>query len=254
MTSLVKCVENADYADIREGVAAVSRTVEYLHGAGVRIDIGHRHRFWEYGSAVQALLSVYNDTVPKLHVLDVGSGCGAIGPTLSYAFNTEVTECEPDPGLAQHRIGCNEALRKSGHPELHVHLCGFGGLPPYQYDAVFSISVIEHLPKDLEKICWKELVDHLKPNGLLFVTVDCVEYSNKPYVFDNLRAQNFTTDMIAQRVKELESYGMVPMGKPDYQYKGPHVHDYTFFRIGMIKNASGVSNDMEREMWHSRVR
>lgn len=232
--SLVKSLEPDDYLELREGTQSVERLAKYINGS-VRIDIPHPNRYWEYGSAVQAFLSVYGEQTAGKKVLDIGSGWSPLGPTLSYCFNVDVTECEPDIGACSMRAAVNAKLAKAGKPELKVHHRGFGNLVDGQFDAVFCISVIEHLPVDVEDRCWREMADRVKPTGLLFLTADCVEHVGKPYVFDNLRVQNFTAEAFRSRVEKLKEFGFTPMGRPDYRYHGATVHDYTFYRLGFIR-------------------
>jgi SAM-dependent methyltransferase len=239
--TLVNALHPDDYSEIVEGVQAVQNAVQFLHHRGVRIEIPHTHRWWEYGTAVQLLLTHYKEDLPQIEVLDVGAGWGAVGPTLSLFYGTKVTECEPDLQCRQSRTRCNDILREQGKPEIDVTSRDILCLPDHKYDAVFCISVIEHLAPATEAACWRELVSRLKPNGLLFITMDCVPDPRKQYAFDNLRCQNFTM-------------GMIPMGKPDYAYKGSFVFDYSFFRAGFVKNGSHITNDVERTVRDSGVR
>jgi SAM-dependent methyltransferase len=226
-----------DYIDIQAGVQAVRGAVEFLWSRGVRIDIPHPHRFWEYGTAMQMVMDQHQERLPDIEVLDVGSGWGAIGPALNLLFNTSVTECEPGLIERSDRVKCDEVLRSQGKKGIQTLGNNSDNLPPRLYDAVFCISVIEHMPPAQEARAWRNLIDRVKPGGLFFADVDCVPVAGKQYTFDNLRAQNFTIDMMKERVQWLRSYGMVPLGEPDFTYHGDQVHDFTFFRVGMMKGA-----------------
>lgn len=235
MTSLVGTVKEEDYSDIFEGVQSVKGATIWFQQHGARIEIGHPHRFWEYGSAVQALLSLEPELMQHLHVLDIGAGYGALGPTLAKKFHTNVIECEPDLNCISARSVVNKLLSSNGGRQILAMPAGFENLPEGKFDAVFCISVIEHLPSAVEKNCWAEMAKRVKDNGLLFVTLDCVEYAGVSYTFDNLRAQNFTLAMIKERFDKIVEMGFVPMGKPDFEYYGAAVYDYSFFRMGFIK-------------------
>lgn len=239
--SLIGCIQDEDYAEIQEGVQAVKRTVDWLSQYQVRIDVPHPHRYWEYGTAVQAFLSVYTESLDKKEVLDIGSGWSPLGPTLSYCYNVNVTECEPDVNACAMRLGVNHVLHQARKKPLQVHNWGFGNLPGKKYDAVFCVSVVEHLPVEVEDKCWQEMSDRLKPGGLLFVTADCVEVAGRAYQFDNLRVQNFLPEAFRSRIKKLQEMGLTPMGRPDFRYHGAKVCDYTFFRMGFVKMPQAVT-------------
>lgn len=235
MTSLVGTVKEEDYSDIYEGVQLVKGATEWFQGNGARIEIGHHHRFWEYGSAVQALISLKQEQLDRIQILDIGSGYGALGPTLAKVFHTSVVECEPDLNCISARSVVNKLLSKNGGGKILAMPTGFENLPEGQFDAVTCISVIEHLPPAVEKKCWEEMAKRVKEGGLLFVTLDCVEFAGVAYTFDNLRAQNFVPSMVKERFDKITDMGFVPMGKPDFKYHGAKVFDYTFFRMGFIK-------------------
>jgi SAM-dependent methyltransferase len=191
-------------------------------------------RYWEYGTVLMMIktLEYWRSTIDTTF-LDVGSGHGLMCPALSYLFNMNVTECEPSD--YQHRVQTNEFLKASGAPEIRVFPVSTDNLPDEQFDMVSCISVIEHMTADIEQRCWKNLVDRVKPGGLLFIDVDCIPDPSRGYVFDNLRVHNFVLPELKERVELLMSYGMQPIGEPDYNWNGAQVHDFSFFRIGMRK-------------------
>jgi len=125
-------------------------------------------------------------------------------------------------------------LRK---PPMTVCNRGVDNLPDSTFDAVFCISVLEHVEPVSERLAWSNLASRVGRGGLLFITTDCVEHKGRTYMWDQYRRQNFTLEMLKERVEGLTSHGdFTPMGQPDWEWKGPQVHDYTFFRVGLIKN------------------
>lgn len=237
MTSFVKSLDPGDYADISSAVDAITHAVSILAKHDVRIDIGHPHRLWEYGSAFSVLQNMWDASqLPRLKVLDVGSGCGALGPSLSYLAGLGITEAEPDPMFRYHRTACNLRLKELNKPSINVVAAGVENLPQEEFDAVFCISVLEHVDRGIENQAWRNLMSRVKPNGVLFLTVDCVPDANRHYVFDNLRQTNYTPQMLAERASWIGEQ-FTPLGKPDFEYHGSHVHDYTFFRMGFVKHA-----------------
>lgn len=238
MRPLIGTLKLEDYQDIGNGVFAAQHATEYMIRNGARIEIPTTHRWWEYGTAIQMLLDRYGAGISDISVLDVGSGWGALGPALAFVYGTRVTEVEP--GNERHdRQKVNQILSCAGKPMLNVLNATTDSLPDGQWDMVSCISVIEHMPPDVEARCWKKLTDRIKPGGLFFCDVDCVPDQSKSYVFDELRAHNFTCEEMRDRVETLRSLGMENLGElPDYEYNGNMVHDFTFFRIGMRKKES----------------
>jgi hypothetical protein len=237
MTTFVNALKTEDYYDIHNGVQVIKYATSQLKEAGVRIEIPHEHRFWEYGSAIQTMFDTFGSESLQRDktVLDVGAGWSPLGPALALCCGCLVTECEPDVGCRTSRVACNRFLEKKKKVPINSLDLGLSNLPPYQYDAVFCISVMEHVKQKEERQAWVELAKRVRPGGLLFMTVDCVQELGKPYTFDNLRETNYTTQMLEVRVDIIKSLGLVPMGIPDYTYRGAQVFDYTFFRLGFLK-------------------
>ena len=117
---------------------------------------------------------------------------------------------------------------------------GFGRLheiEAHQFDAVMSISTIEHVETSLEQGAWKEMVRCLKPGGILIVTMDCFVEAKKGYTYDDVRYTNYDMKVVKERVKELKSLGMETVGKEDWRWHGVHVDDGSFAGIHMVKKA-----------------
>lgn len=250
MTSFVKSVEPADYAEIVDGVEAVKHTVRVLSNMGAHIEIAHPHRLWEYGSAIAALISVYEEQLNEIRVLDVGAGNGALGPTLSYTYDIQVLEEDPDKASKYNRNVCNDILRRVGKKPIVRDSKSLFGLPNMKFDAVFAISLLEHIDPEFERSAWIDLADHVKPGGLLFITVDCVPVADARYESSD-RVNHYDVGMLADRIQALsEVRKMIPMGQPDFTYHGSYVHDYTYYRIGMIKEQEtpvDISQSLEAE-------
>src|SRR5665213_554471 len=100
-----------DYNEIHDGVSAIKAATGYLKNQGVRIEIPDIHRYWEYGTAVQLLLNNYKNKLKDVDILDVGSGWGALLPTVSLLYNSNCTEYEPWDVCRNDRIKCNEVIK-----------------------------------------------------------------------------------------------------------------------------------------------
>lgn len=226
-----------DMLEIREGVDAAQKAVDVLHHEGAHIAVPTPWRWWEYGTAIQMMLNQYQEKMSDIEVLDVGSGWSALGPTLALLYNTQVTEYEPSAQYLTDREDTQAALKRRRRRTLELVQCGIENMPDRKFDVVCCVSVLEHVNPQAELDCWKTLAASVKPNGMLFVTTDCVPEKGRSYAYDNLRTQNFTLDDLKHRIQMLSGWGFTPMGKPDWKYNGSYVYDYTFFRCGMMQLA-----------------
>ena len=225
-----------DYRDIKTGVDFCMTAVEYFHARGGRIEIPHTHRWWEYGTCVQMLLEQHltsNKKLSDVDVLNVGSGWDGLSPTIALQFNSNMTEYEPSAYYRQDRVRINQILLEDGKKQIHSLGYSLEDMPEQDYDAVFCVSVLEHVDPATEKQCWRNLARRVRKGGIFFADVDCVPDPNKKYVFDELRTHNFTIDDMKERVAIMEEEGLVPIGEPDWNWNGAQVHDFTFFRVGM---------------------
>jgi hypothetical protein len=235
MRSFVKAVESEDYLEIGQGVGHVQSMTSTFQLCGCRIEIPHQHRWWEYGSAVQLFADQYQAQACEKRVLDVGAGWGALGPTLAMVCAAQVVEVETDAQCVADREKINAVIRtKYQRPEMVIKHTGIGMLPQEEFDAVFCISVMEHLEPELEYRSWGYLASRVKKNGLLFVTMDVVPGPGR-FHFDELRRTNYTMADLKERIERVCAMGFVPLGQPDYEWKGALVFDYSFYRMGFIK-------------------
>lgn len=234
---MVNTLHLDDYGDITDGVKIAKDTIGILQDLGAHIVIPHTHRWWEYGSGVQILLNRFG-AVKKIDVLDVGSGWSGFGPAVRMFFDGEVSEYEPEQIYRDDRKKTINALARAGKPPVYVHNVSIESMPAQDYDAVFCISVLEHISKATEKQCWKELANRVRPGGVMFMTTDVVEDPSKPHIYDDMRVMpNYTLKDMKERVEMLvEECGMKTIGVPDYRYNGNQVHDFTFFRAGFVKD------------------
>jgi hypothetical protein len=215
----VSAIDMKDYAEIHEGITAVQKSVGWFNHKGAKVLARYPQQIWGYGSAVQALISMYNERIPELEILDVGSGRGALGPTLALAYNAKVTECEPDKDAREDRDLVNGILQLAGRRTLTVWKNDIANLPMIEYDAVFCLCVIEQVVD--ESSAWIQLAQRVKKNGLLFITTNCGDVPN---------CHKFSSDEVKHRVDVLKDYGFMPMGQPDLGNMRQ-----SSFRMGMMR-------------------
>lgn len=232
-STYTKTVDENDYQYISEIVADLKCVASLLAKYEVRVEIGHPHRFWEYGMAVSAAEKVLGN-LKGAKVLDVGAGASLLGPALSWTYEAQVSEAEPDFNFYPGRCFANAFLKTNSMPEIRWFNQGVGELPEEKFDAVFCISVLEHCAPHVENRAWKNLASRVRPGGLLFVTVDCMPRRTGAYTFDNLRQQNFVVEDIQARTKTLlDEFEFI--GTPDWTYRPNYVFDYSFLSVGMRK-------------------
>jgi SAM-dependent methyltransferase len=155
----------------------------------------HWSRAWEYPWAVA---SAEMEDGPQ-RILDVGGGGSPFAPWLATRGH-EAHVVDPsldqgrwfawDPGRSAWRNGrtlVKQALFRAagirslwglpkggGRASLHYHpyTADRLGFPDAHFDRVFSLSVIEHIPRDLWPACMREFARVLRPGGRLVMTMD----------------------------------------------------------------------------------
>lgn len=250
MKTAIKTIELTDYDEIKVALEQM-RWLDNEFKTQVptcRIDTpttnpdSHKHKFWEWARTTHAIREVFGPRI-GLRILDIGSAFSLLGPALAY-LGHHVIEAEPDGGMVQERGKLQDLIHRVGDGKLQTFQCGYGSLVGQvgvseQFDVVCSISTIEHVETQAEGPAWAEMVDLVKKNGLLHVTLDCMPEARKGFKNDQVRATNFDMEMVRERVEALKTMGMVPIGPEDYTFHGPFVYDYTFASILMKKGYAG---------------
>lgn len=238
---MINSLRLEDYKELQVFKHVIDDAVTFIQTQvpQARVDIGHEHRYWEYCTAIKLYME-HTAKIPDL--LDVGSGYSPFSVAMALKLKSLkhpaiVTVCDPSAEAIANSNLINCGITP-GIPTLKLENVGTDNLPLHRYDMVTCISVLEHVDKAIEWMSWEELALRVEPGGILFITVDCVP-ETKPfgyYHFDNLRNTNYTPAMIKERVDNLlKNFDMMPIGKVDYIYHGDFVHNYTFFRIGLMK-------------------
>jgi len=154
-----KAIEVKDYEAIGEEVRSLIRTEAVFRGAGYSFTIPHPHRYWEYGSALSALHEAGLE--PPARILDVGCGHGPFGPWLAK-LGYRVDEIDPSPNVAS-RSDLRPGLEGLDWAFATTPLQDFKAGSPY--DAVFAISVMEHIAAAEQPTAWLKLANLVAPGG-----------------------------------------------------------------------------------------
>ena len=218
-----KSLELSDYPDIAPGVGVVNYGIAEALGDNVSVYIPHPHRMWEYGSAVTAYLNLFGEA--PTNVLDIGCGRSPLGPGLAAKTGATVTEIDPDTRLLEQR---------GSGSKRHFQVGDLLTLPTVPtYDAIFCISVIEHIPEADQYKAWETLATRLNPGGLLFVSTDFGPSADVPWQADTERVFKFDPTRVAVVEAWLKHWGLTL--QMDTTFHGPLVYDYTFFRFVATK-------------------
>ncbi len=120
----------------------------------------HPSKRWEYPWALERA-----DLPPGARVLDAGCGASVFPHYLAErGFRTTALDREPDPG--------SEVRAGAGRPAYVAGDLRSLPLASGRFDAVFCISVLEHLPEREGARALAELRRVLRPGGRLLLTTD----------------------------------------------------------------------------------
>lgn len=140
----------------------------------------HAPRLWEYPVVADLVDKL---AAPGASVIDVGSGVSPLAPylaaggyfvdTLDPSPNTRAWPPTPDWNEWDFLdYGALGLARRSWN-------CTLEEVPPeHDYDVVYSVSVIEHLPASVRRSLLSEMRNRLRTSGLLVLTVDLVRGSD----------------------------------------------------------------------------
>jgi len=197
----------------------VDQAVIALQNQGYAVQ--HQHRLWEYASALHAWDLLLGDVRrPGIQrALEVGGGRSPFRVIFEKLRKVHILNVDPD----SHPTPWNLA---NSLEDVSLMLAR-------DFDAVFSISTIEHIKKESEH--WCRLAGHVNVGGLLFVTCDVVS-DRLPHRNDFARITNYTPEDLQDRGKMLEDRGFAYLGgEPDWSYRGNFVFDYSFFSLAMVR-------------------
>jgi SAM-dependent methyltransferase len=125
-------------------------------------------RLWEFPFAILAA-----QLEPGMKVADIGCGMTAFTVYLKERAGCDVRGVDPDifeDGIAHFGVS-REFMRRTG---LTILKGDFESIPleTNSQDRVFSISVMEHVPRHVQRRGAEEIARVLKPGGRAIITVD----------------------------------------------------------------------------------
>jgi hypothetical protein len=130
-------------------------------------DLKNVQRAW----AFKAILA---NVRPPARLLEIGGGepivCGLLGE-LGY----DVTLVDPYDGFANGPVDYERYVERFPHVKIvREYFCpGLAGLVPHSFDAIFSISVLEHVAADSLPSCFDAIAEFLAPGG---ASIHCFDF------------------------------------------------------------------------------
>lgn len=224
---LSKPLELKDYQDIPVGLEAAVEAHARITGLGYLSYLPHEHRLWEYGSAAQLFSTLPGSGKRALEV-----GCG-FSP-LSYALRlldpeVVLAETELTEALVKQRNILNRCIKM---PEACVLHDATTPLPDDQkFDFISCMSVIEHIPPDLQGKVVDNLLAALKPEGAMIITTDYFRNPTLRHENDHGRLTKYGPENIEAY---LDLFGARKPQKFETAWTGRFVFDYNFYRVVIL--------------------
>ena len=226
MKTYNKSLHTSDYAEQGMGYwlylydyIVWSNTVPYMPNP-------HIHRRWEYAMAMEFLKDLREDVGGKdtMTVLDVG-GAGSIFGPLAMHVGFKLTVVDPDPCV--HMLAGQIRATNAGMGGISI--CeDFMQWQGDQYDAVVSLSTIEHVEEDVPFL--QKLASHAKLG--LFLTTD---FSMDGGIYSVAHLRTYTPKTMKNKLAEALPKEWKYAGDPEWIDNGPFVAGYNFASLGMAK-------------------
>lgn len=179
----------------------------------------HPQRRWEYALALRAA-SIWVKGRTGIISYDIG-GAGSLFSAMVGVVLGE-TCCRIDP-------------------KENWTLADYLQTDPPMRRAVFCLSVLEHVD-DLDQFLY-HLSCLVAPGGLLFLTVDycdddtTYEWPEDRYHFHWMRRRIFNSHRLEMLLARFKDREFSPLGEVDWTWHGPHVFDYGFASLAMVKRS-----------------
>lgn len=205
------------HPDDYQALAAEVAFVEAFGGEALAQQ--HPHRRWEYALALRAFLTWTQGQPPASlarpwRVLDVG-GAGSPLASLLHRGLVEAAVCDP---------GVNTPIEAAPYPDA-------------TFDAVFAISVIEHVPEvpPFLAACTRVLA----PKGLLFLTADYWDTPGPDTAhFHWMRERIYSQPSWDRLSRALRDLGLTRFDGVDPIYHGDQLFgSYTFCSLCFTKES-----------------
>ena len=149
--------EGFSYATVRDFCESVDELPQITALDG---DLKNGQRPW----AAKAILA---NVPPPARLLEIGGGEPIVSGFLSE-LGYDVTLVDPYDGFGNGPTDYQRYVEQFPHVKIvrEYFRPRLPGLAPHSFDAIFSISVLEHIPPDSLPACFDAIADFLAPGGL----------------------------------------------------------------------------------------
>jgi len=174
---------------------------------------------------------------PPARLLEIGGGEPIVSGFLAE-LGYDVTLVDPYDGFGNGPTDYQRYLEQFPHVKIVREYLrpGLPGLAPGSFDAIFSISVLEHLPPDALRSCFEAIAEFLSPRGL---SIHCFDFilQGAGDTHDLVQAQNILDEQkklagqtaaepVAELVERLrtdvETFFLSPQGHHNWRGGQPY--------------------------------
>jgi SAM-dependent methyltransferase len=149
--------EGISYATVRDFCESADELPQITALDG---DLKNVQRPW----AAKAILA---NVSPPARLLEIGGGEPIVSGFLSE-LGYDVTLVDPYDGFGNGPTDYQRYVEQFPHVKIvrEYFRPGLPGLAPHSFDAIFSVSVLEHIPPDSLRACFDAIAEFLAPGGL----------------------------------------------------------------------------------------
>ncbi len=229
LPTLSKTFDPGDYDHLADERARIGHAKNMFAGLFL---FDHDHRTWEYGVCLASLGP--REAIPGKAILDVGGGYSLLGGLLTWGgANVTVNEVSDHSGQ-QAEMGRRAVLSDWGATpggSLNFVNADISNKGPFGlFDAVFCVSVVEHVGRQDE--FFAALVAMVAPGGVLVLTTD-FHPSGQAQIGGHERCYN--ADMLNRWAG---TPGFASPGGTDYADRGGHIFGRYNFASLHLRRAS----------------
>jgi len=221
------------YATVRDYCESIDELPQITAQDG---DLKNVQRPW----AAKAILA---NVPPPARLLEIGGGEPIVSGFLSE-LGYDVTLVDPYDGFGNGPTDYQRYVEQFPHVKIvREYFCpGLPGLIPQSFDAIFSISVLEHIPPDSLRSCFDAIAEFLSPEGASIHCFDFILQGNGD-AHDLLNGQeilaeqkrvtnepgNRSFEQLLQRLRaDVETFFLSPQGH--HQWRGGRPYSAFPFR------------------------